>query len=169
VAGVIAAASKTTDRTNHGKTSEKEGQHVKPYLNGDQQNEVVLMGVGIGVMEKMAQQDKFQEAHDDLIQASLIGKSALKKIRECVDEKSFTTAQNLASETKIILKPLTSPEEGEIKIKIPRLHDLHMLAIGNTCRGCERKDYKKCPTRELLLETHCPFAQDTIKDCPYRQ
>lgn len=142
---------------------------MKPYLNGDQQNQIVLLGVVIGVMEEMAKQEKFQEAHADLLHAAVRGKSALKKIRKCVDEKSYSTAQNLASETKIILKPLSSPEEGELKIKIPRLLDLHALAIGNTCRGCERKDYKKCPTREILLETHCPITQDTKTDCQYRQ
>lgn len=142
---------------------------MKPYLNQDQQNQIVLLGVVIGVMKEMAKQEKFQEAHEDLIQAAVLGKSALKKIRECVDEKSYSTAQNLAGETKIILKPLTSPEEGEIKIKIPRLYDLHALAIGNTCRECQRRDYKKCPTRDLLIETHCPIAQDTTTDCQYRQ
>lgn len=127
------------------------------------------MGIGIGVMELLADQAKFKAARGNLLRARSFAKKALDEIRGAVDEKSFHKVRSLTNESKVLLKPLTSPEEGEVKVKIPQLLDLQMLALGNTCRGCERKDYKKCPTRDLLLETHCPIAQDTTKDCQYRQ
>lgn len=139
------------------------------YLNQDQQNQIILMGIGIGVMELLAGQAKFKAARGNLLRARSFAKKALDDIRGTVDEKSFHKVRSLTNESKVLLKPLTSPEEGEVKIKIPQLLDLHMLALGNTCRGCERKDYKRCGTRDLLMDTHCPPAQETEKDCQYRQ
>ncbi|MGG3884316.1 DUF5651 domain-containing protein [Brevibacillus panacihumi] len=142
---------------------------MKPYLNQDQQNQIILMGMGIAVMEKLADQEKFKEARGNLLRARSFAKKALDELGEIVDKKSFTKARKLTKESKVLLKPLTSPEEGEIKIEIPKLLNLHMLAIGNTCSGCTRQDYKKCPTRDLLMDTYCPPAQETKTDCQYRQ
>lgn len=139
------------------------------YLNQEQQNQIILMGIGIGVMELLADQAKFKAARGNLRRARSFARRALDELGENVDKKSFLKVRKLTNESKVLLKPLTSPEEGEIKIEIPKLLDLQMLAIGNTCSGCTRQDYKKCPTRDLLMDTHCPPAQETKTDCQYRQ
>lgn len=147
-----------------------EREEVKmTYLNRDQQEQIILMTVGMGVMEILAEQDKFRSARADLLRARSFGKRALDNLREVVEPDSFTRVRSLADSTKLVIRPKTSPEESEINIKMSRLHDLHAAAIGNHCRGCDKKDFKKCPTRELLMDTHCPPAQETKTDCQYRQ
>lgn len=139
------------------------------YLNRDQQEQIILMTTGLGVMELLAEQEKFRAARGDLLRARSFGRNALNKIREKVDPDAFSRLRNLADSTKLIIRPKSSPDEGEVNVKLSRLHDLHMAAIANHCRGCEQKDYKKCPIRELLVDTHCPPAQESRTDCQYRQ
>jgi hypothetical protein len=139
------------------------------YLNRDQQEQIILMTTGLGVMELLAEQEKFRAARGDLLRARSFGRNALNKIRESVDPDAFTRLRNLADNTKLIIRPKTSPDEGEVNVKLSRLYDLHMAAIGNHCRGCERHDWKKCHLREVLKDTHCPPAQETKTDCEYKQ
>jgi hypothetical protein len=139
------------------------------YLNRDQQEQIILMTTGLGVMEILAEQEKFRAARGDLLRARSFGRNALNKIRESVDPDAFTRLRNLADSTKLIIRPKSSPDEGEVNVKLSRLHDLHMAAIGNQCRGCDREDWKNCYLRTLLMDTHCPPAQETKTDCQYRQ
>ena len=139
------------------------------YLNRDQQEQVILMTVGMGVMELLADQEKFKAAKGDLKRAVGFANRALNQIRETVEPDSFNKLRSLADSTKLIIKPKTSPDESEIKVKMDSLHDLQMMAMGNQCRGCVRKDFHKCALRELLMETNCPPAQETRTDCQYRQ
>lgn len=139
------------------------------YLNRDQQEQIILMTVEMGVMEILAEQHKFQAARGDLLRARSFGKRALDGIRSAVDPEALYKVRSLADSTKLIIRPKTNPDESEINIKMSRLNDLQMLAIGNTCSGCTRQDYKKCQTRDLLMDTHCPPAQETKTDCQYRQ
>lgn len=139
------------------------------YLNRDQQEQVILMTTGIGVMELLADQDKFKPARPDLLRARSFGKRALDKISEIVEPDTFAKLRSLADSTKLIIRPKSSPDESEITVKLETLHDLHILAIGNHCRGCTLENYKKCFLRHVLMETHCPPTQETKNDCQYRQ
>lgn len=139
------------------------------YLNRDQQEQVILMTTGIGVMELLADQDKFKPARPDLLRARSFGKRALDKINEIVEPDTFAKLRSLADSTKLIIRPKTSPDESEIKVKAESLYNLHMMAIHNHCRGCNLEDYRNCFLRNVLIETHCPPVQETKSDCQYRQ
>lgn len=139
------------------------------YLNRDQQEQVILMTTGMGVMELLADNAKFKSARGDLRRAVAFAKRALDQIQASVDQDSFMRLRSLADRSDIILKPLSSPQKSEIVVKMDDLYELQSAAIHNHCTGCQVKQYKKCKLRDLLMQTHCPPANESKSDCQYRQ
>lgn len=140
-----------------------------PYLNRDQQEQLLLLTLNIVTFEELAGHDKFKFAKGDLLRARSFGKRAYDAIKKRLDQKDLKKVDKLAGQSKLVIKSKAAPEKDQAIIDVTLLQDLTAYAIGNNCRGCERHDWKKCYLRALLMDTWCPPAQETKTDCQYRQ
>lgn len=140
-----------------------------PYLNREQQEQMLLLTLNIVTLEEMAKQEKFKFAAADLRRAKSFAQRAYKAIEAELDENDLQKVSRIAAQSKLLIRTRTQPGESQTIIDVPLLQDLSTYAIGNTCRGCERKDWKKCYLRAVLMDTWCPPAQETKTDCQYRQ
>jgi hypothetical protein len=140
-----------------------------PYLNRDQQEQLLLLTLNIVTLEELAKQDKFRFAAGDLRRARAFAQRAYDAIKDRLDPHDLQKIAKVAEQSKLVIRAKTQPTKDQAVIDVTLLQDLTAYAIGNHCRGCERHDWKKCYLRALLMDTWCPPAQETKTDCQYRQ
>lgn len=140
-----------------------------PYLNREQQEQMLLLTLNMVTLEELAKQEKFKFAAGDLRRARSFAQRAYEAIKEQLDPHDLNKVNKIAVESKLLIRTRTQPGESQGIIDVPLLHDLTMYAIGSNCRGCTKHDWKKCHLRAVLMDTYCPPAQETKTDCQYRQ
>lgn len=140
-----------------------------PYLNRDQQEQMLLLTLNMVTLEELAKQEKFKFAAGDLRRARSFAQRAYDAIKTQLDPHDLDKVNKIAVESKLLIRARTHPAESQGIIDVPLLHDLTMYAIGSNCRGCTKHDWKKCHLRSILMDTYCPPAQETKTDCQYRQ
>ena len=70
----------------------------------------------------------------------------------------------------IIMSRGVKPSDQAVQpVKTDALYNLAEIAMGRECVGCSKCDWKKCRVFHALRDADIPAAQETKKDCPYRQ
>ncbi|GAB7387390.1 hypothetical protein BSNK01_12260 [Bacillaceae bacterium] len=145
------------------------------YLNRQNcENTVILLSLLVSI-DDFLNQPKAKEMFGsqglgDLKRSRAFLDKAMRAMSERLDQKEALRIHNFVRHHKVMVKADTEPEEKpETRVSVNALYDMAELAMGNSCVGCTKQDFRECKVFDALQRCNIPAAQEVTEDCPYRQ
>lgn len=139
------------------------------YLNRRQIEALGIVSLTTGALNDLAKEAKFKAAAADIKRGKTFLLKGFETIYHSLDEADKKQVNKIPDRYKVVLLHRSSPQKDEAIVKVETLSTLAEFAIGNTCVGCERKDWRQCRLRDCLMDSGTPKANELKNDCQYRQ